>query len=50
MVFAAIFHAILRPELFVFILAFGGFLWLAYFLIDIWVDGAIMRWQQRSGC
>ena len=39
-------RAVTRPELFTFILAFGAFLWLAYFLLDIWVDGALLRRQR----
>jgi len=38
-------RAINRPDLFAFILAFGAFLWLAYFLLDIWIDGAKARWR-----
>lgn len=32
-----------RPVLSAFIFAFGGFLWLAYLAIDIWVDGIKSR-------
>jgi uncharacterized membrane protein len=41
-------QALARPDLFIFILAFGAFLWLAYYLLDIWVDGAKMRWSRTS--
>ncbi len=32
-----------RPKLAAFILAFGGFLWVAYEAIDIWIDGLKLR-------
>ena len=35
-----------RPLLAAFIVAFGGFLWLAYTAIDIWVDGFAARWKR----
>jgi uncharacterized membrane protein len=35
-----------RPVLLSFIIAFAGFLWLAYVIMDIWVDGFIVRWKQ----
>lgn len=44
-VIAESWRAVNRPDLFAFILAFGAFLWLAYFLLDIWIDGAKARWQ-----
>lgn len=34
-----------RPVLVSFIIAFAGFLWLAYIAVDIWVDGVICRWR-----
>ena len=38
-----------RPVLFSFIIAFAGFLWLAYVITDIWVDGFVARWKQIRG-
>ena len=32
-----------RPRLAAFILAFGGFLWIAYEFVDIWIDGLKLR-------
>ena len=32
-----------RPRLAAFILAFGGFLWIAYEILDIWIDGLKLR-------
>lgn len=32
-----------RPKLAAFILAFGGFLWIAYESLDIWIDGIKLR-------
>ena len=34
-----------RPALSAFIIVFGGFLWLAYTAVDIWIDGLIIRWR-----
>ena len=38
-----------RPVLLSFIIAFAGFLWLAYVIMDIWVDGFLARWKQIRG-
>jgi uncharacterized membrane protein len=35
-----------RPVLASFILAFAGFLWIAFAMVDIWIDGLIMRAKQ----
>ncbi len=32
-----------RPRLTAFIVLFGGFLWLAYLAIDVWIDGLLLR-------
>ena len=32
-----------RPRLAAFILAFGGFLWIAYECVDVWIDGLKLR-------
>jgi len=34
-----------RPTLSLLIIAFAGFLWLAYIAIDIWIDGFLVRWR-----
>jgi uncharacterized membrane protein len=34
-----------RPVLTSFILAFAVFLWIAYWIMDIWVDGFAVRWR-----
>ncbi len=36
-----------RPKLAAFILAFGGFLWVAYEVLDIWIDG--LKWRLAAG-
>jgi len=41
-------RAVNRPELFGYILAFGAFLWLAYFLLDMWFDGVLLRWRRET--
>jgi uncharacterized membrane protein len=46
LVWAAILSLAARPVLGAFIVAFAGFLWVAYFVIDIWVDGVIARWER----
>ena len=38
-----------HPLLVRFIVVFGGFLWLAYTAIDIWIDGFIGRWKKTAG-
>jgi uncharacterized membrane protein len=48
-VFASIGALSERPRLSVFIVAFGGFLWLAYFVLDVWIDGLIARWRKVFG-
>ncbi len=35
-----------HPMLTSFIIAFAGFLWIGYLVMDIWVDGFIVRWKQ----
>jgi uncharacterized membrane protein len=39
----------LHPLSTTFIVAFGGFLWLAYVAIDIWIDGFLTRWKAHFG-
>ena len=39
----------LRPTLSAFIVAFGGFLWLVYAAVDIWIDGFVCRWKGMRG-
>jgi uncharacterized membrane protein len=34
-----------KPMLTSFIVVFAGFLWLAYTVIDTWIDGIIARWR-----
>jgi len=41
-------QAVTRPYLFTFILSFGAFLWLSYFVLDIWIDGALLRWRRPA--
>ena len=36
-----------RPKLAAFVLAFGGFLWVAYEVLDIWIDG--LKWRLAAG-
>jgi uncharacterized membrane protein len=36
-----------RPLLLSGIALFGLFLWIAYVVADIWIDGAMLRWQRR---
>ncbi len=40
--------AVANPLLLAFILAFGGFLWLAYLALDIWVDGLLARCRRAD--
>lgn len=35
-----------RPVLASFVLAFAAFLWVVYFVVDIWVDGFVARWRE----
>ena len=42
-VWLAIVEVFGRPKLTLFILAFGGFLWIAYEVLDIWIDGLKQR-------
>lgn len=37
-----------RPRLAAFIVGFGGFLWIAYEALDLWVDGLTERWSKLS--
>ena len=39
-------HAVARPKLLAFMLAFSAFLWLAYLVLDIRIDGALLRWKR----
>lgn len=49
-ILAASWAAVQRPRLLLVILTFGGFLWLAYGAMDIWIDGFLGRWLQwREG-
>lgn len=36
-----------KPVLLSFIMLFGGFLWLMYEAMDIWIDGLVVRWKER---
>jgi len=38
-----------RPTLSSFIIAFAGFLWVAYTAVDIWIDGFLARWREWLG-
>lgn len=44
-IWGAAIAALNRPKLFLIIVGFAAFLWLSYFMLDIWVDGFQMRWQ-----
>jgi uncharacterized membrane protein len=46
LVWAAVMEALMRPRLFALILLFGFFLWLAYLIIDIWIDGFLWRFRR----
>ena len=35
-----------RPVLASFIIAFAAFLWVAYLIVDIWIDGFTARWRK----
>jgi len=51
MVFASALAALQRPRLVLVILTFGLFLWLAYGVMDIWIDGFLgrwLRWKERK--
>ena len=48
LIFTESWRAVNRPDLFAFILAFGAFLWLAYFLLDLWIDGVLLRWRNAK--
>ncbi len=43
MVWEAVVEVAGRPKLAAFIMAFGGFLWVAYEVLDIWIDGLKQR-------
>jgi uncharacterized membrane protein len=32
-----------------YIVAFAGFLGAAYWIVDVWIDGFLMRWKRRKG-
>lgn len=34
-----------RPLLTTFLLIFAAFLWLSYLVLDIWIDGLLLRWK-----
>jgi uncharacterized membrane protein len=35
-----------RTMLTSFVIAFAGFLWLTYAIVDIWIDGLLLRWRR----
>lgn len=49
-VFAGIADALTNPTLLGMILAFAAFLWLAYLVFDIWVDGLLFRLHTAGAC
>ena len=40
-----VFH---HPVLSAFLVVFAAMLWLAYLVIDIWIDGFLLRWRSYS--
>jgi uncharacterized membrane protein len=46
LIFTSAWAAVQRPRLLLVILAFGGFLWAAYGMMDIWIDGFLARWMR----
>jgi uncharacterized membrane protein len=48
-VWASVAGLLSRPKLSAFVIGFGGFLALAYMVIDIWIDGFMGRWKQAFG-
>jgi len=48
-IWASVERLALRPRLSAFIVFFGAFLWLAYGVIDIWIDGLLARLRAVSG-
>ncbi|HEY3379518.1 MAG TPA: DUF1361 domain-containing protein, partial [Armatimonadota bacterium] len=49
LILTAIHHAISRPILLLIIFIFGLFLWLVYWLFDIWFDGLALRLRPKPG-
>ncbi|MHB9132047.1 MAG: DUF1361 domain-containing protein [Armatimonadota bacterium] len=47
-IWSAVINALTRPKLAALIVAFGGFLWIAYLFIDIWIDGLLLRMGRTS--
>ena len=45
-VFQAALHVVNTPILFTTVVVFAGILWLLYMIVDMWVDGAKMRFQR----
>jgi uncharacterized membrane protein len=48
-IFADIYFVLQRPVLSAFLVTFAGMLWIAYFAIDIWIDGFVLRWRNAFG-
>lgn len=48
MIWSAVTMISYKPLLTSFIIAFAGFLWIGYVIVDIWVDGFVSRLQQMS--
>lgn len=46
MVGGAMVKMLSNPYLIVIVIMFAAFLWLSYWLLDIWTDGFLLRWQQ----
>jgi uncharacterized membrane protein len=46
-IWAAVVQLVTHPRVFSITLAFAAFLWLAYLTIDTWIDGVLLRRQQR---
>jgi uncharacterized membrane protein len=46
LILTSVWAAVQRPRLLLVILAFGGFLWAAYGMMDIWIDGFLARWSR----
>lgn len=48
-ILADIYLVFQHPALSAFLIVFAGVLWIAYFAIDIWVDGFLLRWKSVFG-
>lgn len=46
LVWASVMNLLNRPVLVTFILLFAGFLWFAFWVMDVWIDGLCLRWQR----